>query len=361
MAKDYYQTLGVDRSATNSEIKSAYRKLSKEWHPDKHKGEKGAEQKFQEINEAYEVLSDDKKKQAYDQFGTADGAQGFGGQGFGGFDFSGFQNAQGDFGGFSDIFESFFGGAQGGSGGRRRQSRGGDIEVALDIEFADVVTGVDKTIRIDKFVSCEQCNGSGLDKGSKMVDCSTCGGSGQIQKTAQSFFGTIAQTVICSDCGGSGQKPEKACSDCNGNGRRQEKAEIAVSVPAGIHDGQTLRLQGEGNAGERGSGAGDLYVHIRVRSDSRFQRDGDDIRTTISIPVVDAILGTDISIETVHGPVSLTVPAGTQPQQTLRMKNKGLPILSTSRFGDHYVLVNIDIPQKLSKKEKELMEEWRRL
>lgn len=357
MAKDYYKTLGVEKSASAADIKKAYRDLSKKWHPDKHKGDKDAEAKFKEINEAYEVLGNEKRRQQYDTFGTAGGSGG--GQGFGGFDFSGFQ--QGDFGGFSDIFESFFGGAAG--GGQRqstRRSRGDDLQVRISINLQDVVHGTTKTISLQKFAQCTECSGSGSD-GGKTVTCSECGGTGQVVKTAQSFFGTIQQAMVCRQCSGSGQVPEKPCKKCSSEGRVQEKTQVQIEVPAGIEDGQTLRVSGQGNAGRQGESAGDLYVVVQVESDARFVRHGNDIHATATLSVLDAILGTQLKVPTVHGDVTLSVPAGTQPSQVLRVKGKGLPQLSSSRMGDHYVKMIVEIPKKLSRAEKKLLDEWRKI
>ena len=357
MASDYYKILGLSRSASADDIKQAYRKLSKEWHPDKHKGDKKAVDKFKEINEAYEGLNDPKKKQMYDQFGsTGSGSGGFGGgQGFGGFDFSGFAGGQRvDVG---DLFEGFFG------GGRKqpREERGGDREVEIGIDFTDTVTGARKEMQIKKLRACDMCSGSGAEKGSKLITCPDCGGTGQIMKTAQSFFGTIQQAMQCPRCKSSGKVPEKACSKCSGEGRISDVAKITLDIPAGIDDGQTLRVRGEGDAGRQGAPAGELYVHVRVRADARFTREGDDIRTVTSINVPDAILGSEIAAETVHGSTTLKIPAGTQSGQVFRIKQKGMPVLNTSRFGDHYVTVTVEIPAKLSREERKLVEEWKRL
>ncbi|MDD5469322.1 MAG: molecular chaperone DnaJ [Candidatus Peribacteraceae bacterium] len=355
MPRDFYEVLGVGRSATQEEIKRAYRRLSKEFHPDKHKGDKGdkdVEQRYKEINEAYETLNDPKKRQMYDQFGSA----GPGGGGFGGF--SGFN--QGDFSGFSDIFESFFGGR--GPGGRQaRDQRGSDMEVELVITLQDVVHGAQHTLSLRKQHTCSACGGSGAKEGAALVTCSTCSGTGQVTRSAQSFFGTIQQSVVCPACAGSGKMPETPCASCGGEGRREEKSTVTVDVPAGIDDGQTLRVRGEGEAGRQGAPAGDLFVHIRIKPDHRFEREREDIRSSITIPAIDAILGTEVPVETVHGPVTLKVPDATQPGQVFRLRGKGLPVLSSSRHGDHYVTVQVEIPKKLSRKEKELMGEWRKL
>lgn len=356
MAKDYYSILGVQKGASADEIKKAYRQLSKEWHPDKHKGDKAAEQKFKEINQAYEVLSNPQKRQGYDQFGEA-GAQGQpgGGAGFGGFSGFDFNGSTMDFG---DLFEGFFGG---GRAQRRSSDRGDDKEVTIQIEFSDVVLGIEKIISIRRLIACERCSGDGAEPGSKIVTCAECGGTGQITRTAQSFFGAVQQRMVCPRCKGSGKIPETPCKKCDGEGRILSSASVTVNVPAGIESGQTLRLRGQGDAGRRGSEAGDLYVHIDVKPDPRFERDGMDIRSEISVHVVDALLGTEASVDTVHGPVTLSIPAGTQPGQLFRMKGKGFPVLQSSQKGDHYVTVNVEIPQKLSKQERKIVEEWKNL
>jgi molecular chaperone DnaJ len=355
MAKDYYQILGVSKGASEQEIKQAYRKLSRELHPDKHKGDKQKEEQFKAVNEAYEVLSDPKKKQTFDQFGTADGpfAGGGGGGGFGGFegfDFGG--------GGMGDIFESFFGGA-GGRRTRKNDTRGRDVEIELTVPFMDAVKGAEREISFRTLVKCATCGGGGNQEGSKVVTCPTCNGSGQVMRTARSLFGTIQQAMLCDNCGGSGKIPEKPCKTCNGEGRKEDKKTVKINIPAGIMSGQSLRVTGEGEAGKQGGTAGDLFIRMRVEEDARFTRNDDDIRTTLKIPLLDAVLGSTKDVETVHGPVSLTIPAGTQPEQVFRIKGKGMPVLNASRHGDHYVEVEVEIPKKLSRHEKELYEQLR--
>lgn len=358
MARDPYAVLGVSRSASADELKRAYRKLSKELHPDRNAGNKEKEQRYKEVNEAYEILSDEKKRKMYDQFGTTGnaGSAGGGGNPFAGFDFSNMQG--GDMGGFGDLFESFFGG---GRGGTRRSERGSDMETEIVLEFSEVVTGIERTFSLRRQRACSVCGGTGAEKGGKLITCKECGGTGQVTRTTQSFFGAMRQSFVCPTCEGSGKMPEHPCKACAGEGRKEEKGEVKIHVPAGVQDGQSLRVRGEGGAGRHGAQAGDLYVVLRVRPDKRFERDGDDIRTTISVPVVDAILGTEIAVETVHGPVTLKVSAGTQPGQVLRLKGKGLPVLNSSRMGDHFVTVNVDIPAKLSHAERKLIEEWKNI
>ena len=359
MSKDYYGVLGLAKGASADDIKQAYRKLSKELHPDKHKGDKKAEDRFKEVNEAYEVLGNPEKKQRYDQYGSADGRAGFGGAGPGVFDFSGFSG--GDAGNFADIFESFFGG--GGRGGARsaREERGADREMEMTIDLQDVVAGARKKVTVTKLAACDTCKGSGAETGSAKITCKECGGTGQVTRSAQSFFGTIQQRFICPTCRGSGKVPEKPCRTCGGEGRTEERIELTIDIPAGIDNGQTLRMREQGDAGRQGTQAGDLYVHVRVRPDPRFEREDTDIRSAVTIPVQDAILGTTITVPTLHGDVTLKIPEGTQPGQVFRLKGKGVPKLNTTRMGDHFVTVQIEIPKKLSRAERKLLEEWREL
>ncbi len=359
MVKDLYGVLGISKNASQDDIKKAYRAKSKEWHPDKHKGEKDAEQKFKEINEAYEVLSDEKKRQMYDQFGST-GGPGMGGGGgnpFGGFDFSSAQGANVDFG---DLFQSFFGG--GGMGGRAQDMRrGSDREIEVSLDLLETVKGVHRTVTVRKLVQCEACGGNGAEPGAKLNTCDECSGTGQVTRTVQSFFGAVRQTQVCPKCTGSGKIPEKPCRTCSGEGRHKGQVDLTIDIPAGIADGQTLRLNGQGDAGARGGEPGDLYVRVYVRADPRFERHEADIQSAVGISVVDATLGTDLEVETVQGKMTVQIPEGTQPGQVLRLKGKGLPVLGTHRFGDHYLTVNVEIPKKLSREEKKLMEEWRNL
>lgn len=354
MAKDPYAILGIERSASQDDVKKAYRALSKEWHPDRHKGDKAAEEKFKEINQAYEILSDPEKRRMFDQFGARGGPGGSGGPGgMGGFDFSQFQGA--DFGSFGDIFESFFGGGR----TQPQRDRGQDREVEISVPLARVVAPVEQTISTRTLRKCATCDGSGAQSGSSLVSCKGCGGTGQVTRTAQTIFGTVQQRAVCPQCQGSGKIPEKACGTCGGEGRNAEKTDVTVQIPAGIDDGQTLRVTGGGDAGRRGAPAGDLYVHVRVTPDDRFERSGPDIRSLLTVHALDAILGTERDVETVHGTVRVEVPEGTQPGQVLRVKGKGLPVLGSSRMGDHYVTVEVEIPAKISRAERKILEEWR--
>lgn len=359
MVSDPYATLGVARDASTEDIKRAYRRLSKEWHPDKHpstgsgQARKEAEERFKGINEAYEILSDPQRKQMFDQFGSTDGFRG--GPSFGGFDFSGFTTGIPDLG---DLFEGFFSGRARGAPAREE---GADQQVEVMIDLADVLLGTEQTVQLRTQDRCSTCGGSGVAPGGRMVTCAECGGTGQVVRTAQSFFGTMQQRTVCSACAGSGKVPSEGCTACHGEGRTAKRRDVRIRIPAGIGDGQTLRIRGEGEAGRRSAPSGDLYVTVRVRPDPRFERDGADVRSSITIPVIDAILGADAEVDTVQGRITLAVPESTQPGQVLRIKGKGLPVLGTGRHGDHYVTVHVDIPRKLSRAERKLLEEWRRL
>lgn len=348
MAKDLYSVLGVERTASQDDIKKAYRKMSKEWHPDKHKGDTKAESKFKEINEAYEVLGDETKRSTYDRTGSTGGP---GSGGMGGFDFSGFQHS----GDFTDMFEGFF-------GGRSRQQvsfEGSDREVEINIPFADVIAGAKRTMRLRRIVTCKTCTGAGTRHGSEIVSCTTCGGTGQVTRTTQSFFGPISQRSVCGECMGSGRVPKDPCTSCKGQGRVEETSDVTINIPAGIDTGQTLKVRGEGDAGVRNAVAGDLYVRIHVEPDPLFERDGADIHSRHTIPVIDAILGNTATVQTVQGQSTLQIPEGTQPGQIFRIRGKGLTHLGRSSYGDHYVTIQVEVPKKLSKSERKIMEAWR--
>jgi molecular chaperone DnaJ len=262
-------------------------------------------------------------------------------------------------GDLNDIFSSFFSG--GGGGGRRGpDTRGRNIEVEISIPFMDSVKGAERTITFSTQIECDECAGSGSAAGSKTVTCSECSGTGSVTRTVKSLFGAIRQSVVCPTCNGSGKKPEKACKKCNGDGRTTGKKTVNVRIPAGIDEGQTMRLTGEGESGRQNGTSGDLLVHVHIEADERFERAGDDVRSTLPLSVVDAVLGTEVDIETVHGTTKVSIPAGTQPGQVLRLKGKGMPVLNTSRHGDHYVTVDIVVPTKLSREEKKLFEELKK-
>ena len=364
MAKDYYEILGVSKSSSDEEIKKAYRKLAHKHHPDKAGGD---EAKFKEINEAYQVLSDKTKRAQYDQFGQTFGQGGFsgaGGQG-GGFDFSGFDFgnfSQGGNGGFEfqfggedlgDIFSSVFG------GGRRsgRTRRGRDIQVDVEIDFFEMALGTKRKVTLRRSVECDRCAGTGGETGAQKKTCPTCQGSGRVQKTNRSFFGSFSQVTVCPECQGEGKVFEKKCSKCGGDGRVKDESEITIEIPAGISDGQTISLEGEGEAGERGARAGDLYVLVHVKPHPKFSRKGNDILSTEEISFSLAALGGETEIETLYGKLILKIPAGTQPGETFRVKEKGVPDVHGRGRGNHLVKITVRVPQKLSREQKRLIEE----
>ncbi|PID52537.1 MAG: molecular chaperone DnaJ [Candidatus Moraniibacteriota bacterium] len=361
MAKDYYNILGVSRDASKDEIKKAYRKLAHKYHPDKDGGD---ESKFKEVNEAYQVLSNDQKKSQYDQFGqTFDGAGGgSGGAGFGGFDFSQFQQGAGgqgfefNFGGdgMGDIFSEMFGGG-------RRSARGRDIQIDVEIEFDEVIKGVIKDVSVYKSVYCSTCSGTGGEPGTKESQCAKCNGSGHVQKTMQTILGTVAQNVVCDACYGKGKIFDKKCSTCKGDGQYNEQVTESVDIPAGINDGQSIAMTGKGEVGKDGAPAGDLIITVHVVPDSRFARDGYNITTKKIISFSQAALGDKVDIETVDGNVKMKIPAGTQSGEIYRIRGKGVPKLRGIGRGDHLVEVIVEVPTKLSRKEKKLIEQLRDL
>lgn len=363
MAKDYYDILGVSRDASEDEIKKAYRKLAHKHHPDKSGGD---EAKFKEASSAYSVLSDKDKRKQYDQYGqTFDGSGPGGGAGFGGFDFSGFGGGRQsgfDFGGsgFEDIFSEMFGGGGRGTG-RARAQAGSDIQVEVEITFDEMAKGVKKDVRVQKLAQCATCKGSGGEPGSSEETCATCQGRGQINRTIKSFLGTFNQAEICPSCHGKGRTFSKKCHTCHGDGRTQVSETINVEIPAGIQSGQAISMSGKGEAGEQGAPSGDLYIVVRVKPHQFFERKGDDVFSTAEISFAQAVLGDKIAIETLEGDVMMKVPAGTQSGEIFRIREKGIPHLQKWGKGDHMVKVIVDIPKKLSKEQKKLVEALRKL
>jgi len=351
-SKDPYEILGVNKDATPDDIKRSYRKLAQKHHPDRNKGDKASEEKFKEINGAYEVLSDPKKRQQYDQFGEAafSGGGGDGSQGFpGGFDFGGFG------GGFADIFETFFSGGQGQSSrGRTREIRGEDKETEITISFEEAAFGVEKELKINRIGECEVCKGKGAAPGSKIVACPTCHGEGEVKTVRNTILGQMVTRRVCDDCSGVGKRPEKPCTSCSGAGRVRLADRLTVRVPAGIQDGSTIRLVGKGDSGMRGGEAGDLYIRVTIQLHKLYSRKNSDVYSIQEIALVQAVLGDEIIIKTIHGPVSMRIPAGTESGKVFFLKGYGVQKLKSTNRGDHFVTITVKIPTKLSKKEKEL-------
>ncbi|MDG1949519.1 MAG: molecular chaperone DnaJ [bacterium] len=346
MSKDYYKLLGVEKGASQDEIKKAFRKAAHKYHPDK---ETGDEEKFKELNEAYQVLGDEQKRQKYDQFGSGafDGSGG-GGHGFGG-GFGGFQGGAG-FEDLGDIFGDIFGGGR----GRQRERRGSDIQVDLDLSFNESIFGVKKEVSLNKPTVCERCSGNGGEPGEGTDTCGICKGDGVEVFVSRTVFGNIQQKRTCATCQGSGNVPKKNCGTCHGEGVERKQQTFEVSVPAGVEDGAMLRIRGEGEA-VKGGRAGDLFVRLHVTHDKRFERQGTTIITQAEIGFTQAGLGDTIEVQTVDGPVDLKIPAGTQANSQFRLKGKGVP--HGRGRGDQIVVVNVMTPKKLSRAQKKMLEE----
>ncbi len=348
--KDYYNILGVQKGASKDEIKKAFHKLAHKYHPDKNKGD---DVKFKEVNEAYQILSDDQKRMQYDQFGSAGPNAGFGGQGgfdpsgFGGFDFSGFQqNGQNfDMGDLGDIFSDFFGG---GMRGGAQQNRGRDISTEINISFADSIFGTVRRILITKTSTCDTCQGNGGKPGSKPVTCSQCNGKGQIRETRRSLIGSFVSTRVCDVCLGSGTVPSEPCSTCRGAGVKRKEEEIEIKIPAGIENGEMVRMQGMGEAVRSGM-SGDLYIKINVTPHHVFRRDRQNLLMDLDIKLSEALLGAERVIETLDGSVTVKIPEGIASGTQLRVKERGVPA-QRGRRGDLMIKVTVKIPSKLSKK-----------
>lgn len=351
--RDYYEVLGLKKGASDDEIKKAFRKMAMKYHPDRNPGDKDAEEQFKQINEAYSVLSDPEKKSRYDQFGHAgvDPNAGFGGGGFGGF--SGFG------GGFEDIFD-MFGGMFGGGGGRQRRRngpvKGNDLQKAMTITFEEAAFGTKKEIQITKYVECETCKGTGAQPGTSKTTCSKCGGTGEVRTSQKTPFGTFQSASPCPDCGGTGQINEHPCSDCGGTGKIRKTVTISVDIPAGVDNDSVISIKGQGEPGSNGGPNGDLYVVLTVKPHKFFERRGQDLWLEIPISFDQAALGDDITVPTLEGKVSYKVPAGTQPNTVFRLKNKGIKSVRSSRKGDLYVRVILEVPTKLSGKQKKAIQ-----
>jgi len=360
MSKNYYDVLGITKSATKDDIKKAFRKLAHQFHPDK-KG--GNADKFKEVNEAYGILSDDKKRAEYDTYGrvfsegggAGPGAGGFNAQDFGGFDFSQFTqgfNQNGNFGAefdLGDIFGDFFG------GGRQRTKRGRDISIDVEIAFKESIFGTDRDILLTKNSVCEHCKGNTAEPGSSLKTCSTCNGKGKVHETKRSFIGTFTNTRACSTCNGHGQVPEKKCTKCHGVGVIKKESEISVKIPSGINDGEMIRLSGAGEAVPNGA-TGDLYIKVHVRPDPVFRKEGSDLIMDLHIKLTTAVLGAEYTVKTLDGDLQVKIPEGVSIGEILRVKGKGVPI-EKNRRGDLLIRLKIDLPSKLSREGKKIFEQ----
>jgi molecular chaperone DnaJ len=346
--RDYYEVLGLQKGASESEIKSAFRKKAMKYHPDKNSGDKEAEEKFKEVNEAYSVLSDPDKKNKYDRFGHAgvDPNAGFGGGGFGA-------------GGFEDIFD-MFGGMFGGGGSSRRRNgpmKGRDLQQDVIISFEEAAFGVKKNVQVSKYIKCEKCNGTGAEEGTSKKTCSTCNGTGEVRTTQRTPFGQFQSVSPCQSCGGTGQVIEKPCSECSGSGKVRKTVTISVDIPAGVDNESVISIRGQGEPGSNGGPNGDLYVVIRVKPHSLFKRDDNDLWLEMPISYAQAALGDEIVVPTLSEKVSYNIPSGTQPGTVFRLKGKGIKSLRGSRMGDLYVKVILEVPTKLNSEQKKKIKE----
>ncbi|MBM3205062.1 molecular chaperone DnaJ [Candidatus Uhrbacteria bacterium] len=364
MAKDFYKILGVDKNASDDDIKKAYRRLAHQYHPDKGGGD---EAKFKEVNEAYQVLGDKKKRQTYDQFGSAafeNGGMGAGGPfggGFGGFDFrQGFPGgfSGGDMGDLGDILGEMFG--FGGRGGSRDSARGRNIEMDMELTFHEAAFGVEKMISLYKQVACLRCKGDGAEPGSKTITCQTCQGSGQVKQTQRTMFGSVQVATPCTACHGRGKKPEKECTNCRGAGVEKREEKISIAIPAGIDNEEVVKAPGQGEAAPYGGRTGDLFLRVHVKSDARFERDGHDIHSDLVIPFSTMALGGTVTAETLDGHESIKVHEGTIAGTIVTLRGKGVPYLRSSGRGNHHIRVIPDIPKKLTKEQKRLLDELKK-
>ncbi len=352
--RDYYEVLEVPKTASDEEIKSAFRKKAKQYHPDLHPDDKDAEAKFKEVNEAYEVLSNPDKRSKYDQFGHAAFDPAAGGSYSGGFSGFGGGSPFSGFGGFGDIFGDFFGGGSTRANPNGPQ-RGESIRQSMTISFEEAAFGCKKDVQYRREINCKECGGTGAAPGSQPQTCPTCGGRGSVTRVQNTILGAMQTTVPCSACGGTGKIIKEPCKACNGNGRTRTYQKLEVNIPAGIDDGQTIRKSGGGDEGDHGGPAGDLLLTIRVKPHKRFVRDGADIHQNIEIPVTTAMLGGTINVPTLENDAKLTIPEGTPSQKTFRMKGAGIKKLNSNEKGDMYVNVTVGIPKKLTEKERELV------
>ncbi|MCD4829658.1 MAG: molecular chaperone DnaJ [Candidatus Cloacimonetes bacterium] len=356
MAKrDYYEVLGIDKAADGSAIKKAYRKSAMKYHPDKNKDDPAAEEKFKEASEAYEVLSDQDKRARYDRFGHAGMQDAFGQGGFGWKDFTHGSEFEDIFSGFSSIFDTFFGGGGYGGGGRQRVNRGEDLQISLSLSLKEIARGVDKKIKINVQIPCSTCKGSGSKDG-KTRTCTQCNGSGQVRQMRRSFFGHMSTVVSCPTCHGKGKIITDACPVCHGDGRVGEAKTLNVHIPAGVAEGQYIRMRSQGNTGPNGGPSGDILVLIHEKEDDIFERDGDNLICEYPISYSQAALGTELDIPTLTGKVKMKVPAGTQSGRVFRLKGQGLTRLNSGYHGDLFIRVAVITPTRLNAEEKQLLE-----
>jgi molecular chaperone DnaJ len=345
--RDYYELLGVSRNADDGAIKKAFRRLARELHPDV-SAAPDAEVRFREVSEAYEVLSNAETRALYDRYGHA------------GLRSGGFSPSHFDIGGLGDLFSAFFGDDVFGSSprGGQRQQRGADLAAEVEIELTEAASGISVSVPFQAAVPCGRCGGDGAEPGTQPTTCPRCAGSGRLQQVSRSVFGEFVRTQACTHCNGRGVLIDNPCSDCRGGGRVVETRELSVDVPAGIHDGQRIRISGEGHAGSIGGPAGDAYVLIRIKPDERFVREGNDIYSKVDLTIVQAALGTTETVETLDGPVELELPAGTQPGEVKVLRGKGMPVLQGFGRGDQRVLVNVAVPRRLSDEQRRLLAEF---
>lgn len=353
--KNYYDILGVNKNASDDEIKKAYRSLAKKYHPDLNPGNSEAAEKLKEVNQAYSVLSDKTKKQNYDSYGDENGPQGFGGFGGGGFG-SGF----GGFGDFGDIFSNIFGGAFGGSRSSRRasaQTQGADIQVKMKLSFVEAAFGVKKNINLNRSETCPHCKGTGAKNGTDFTTCSKCSGTGTVRQAQNTPFGQVVSEGICPDCHGTGKKIKEKCSHCNGNGVTRENRNIEINIPGGIANDQVLTLRGQGEAGRNGGPAGDMQILIQVENHKLLKREGYDVYVDVPITFTEALLGAKVKIPGINETLELTIPELTQTGTILTVKGKGIKILNKNAYGDLFAKINIEIPKALDKKEKQILQD----
>jgi molecular chaperone DnaJ len=347
MPRDPYEVLGVERGASAQEIKKAFRQLARELHPDVNAHDPDAEEKFKEAAEAYEILSDEERRATYDRYGHE------------GLRSGGYAPNFDAFGSIGDLFEAFFGGGGGGGafGGRAGPTPGGDVAVAVEIDLLEAAHGVKSEVSYEAIDRCEHCHGNGAEPGTPIATCERCGGAGQLQAATRTPFGQMVRTVVCDVCEGDGRVPEQPCRKCRGRGRRATRRTVDVEVPAGIANGQRLRLSGRGHAGELGAQAGDLYVLIRVQEDKRFVREGDDLITALDVPAPVAALGGTLDVPTLEDSAEIELAPGTQPGEVLTIRGEGMPSLGRSRRGNLRVVVNVVIPRRLSDRQRQLLEQ----